>query len=127
MTIIKESGRGLDILYANAGVGSVGSLGEITWEEFMSTFNTNVGGMVFTVQKALPLLTKGSSVILCGSAIDVKAAPGMGVYAATKAPSDPWAAPGPRNSSTWVSASTSSLLEPPTRPLSPNSPATPQH
>ncbi|MFE2943797.1 SDR family NAD(P)-dependent oxidoreductase [Streptomyces sp. NPDC059255] len=85
MTIIKESGRGLDILYANAGVGSVGSLGEITWEEFMSTFNTNVGGMVFTVQKTLPLLTKGSSVILCGSSIDVKAAPGMGVYAATKA------------------------------------------
>ncbi|PZH15010.1 short-chain dehydrogenase [Streptomyces sp. NTH33] len=85
MAAVGESGRSLDILFANAGIAEVAPLGEITWEHFTNTFNTNVGGMMFTVQKALPLLKDGSSVILCGSNVAIKASPAMSVYAATKA------------------------------------------
>ncbi|WP_055589692.1 SDR family NAD(P)-dependent oxidoreductase [Streptacidiphilus griseoplanus] len=85
MAAVEGSGRGLDILFANAGIGEVAPLGEITWEHFTQLFHTNVGGVVFTVQKALPLLKEGSSVILCGSNVAIKASPGMSVYAATKA------------------------------------------
>lgn len=82
---VRESGRDLDILFANAGGAELAALGEITWEHYAYTFNTNVGGIVFTVQKALPLLKNGSSVILCGSNIDIKAMPSMSVYGASKA------------------------------------------
>lgn len=82
---IESSGRGLDVVFANAGIAEVAGLGELTWEHFTSTFNTNVGGIVFTVQAVLPLLNDGASVILCGSNGDVKAAPGLSVYAASKA------------------------------------------
>ncbi|MFD4785929.1 SDR family NAD(P)-dependent oxidoreductase [Streptomyces sp. NPDC058459] len=85
MAAVESSGRGLDILFANAGIAGIAPLGQITWEDFTSTFSTNVGGIVFTVQKELPLLVSGSSVILCGSGLDTKASPGMGVYAASKA------------------------------------------
>ncbi|WP_194897299.1 SDR family NAD(P)-dependent oxidoreductase [Catenulispora pinisilvae] len=85
MAAVEQSGRGLDILFANAGIAELVPLGEITWEHYADTFNTNVGGVVFTVQKALPLLKDGSSVILCGSNVAVKAAPALSVYAATKA------------------------------------------
>jgi NAD(P)-dependent dehydrogenase (short-subunit alcohol dehydrogenase family) len=84
MAAVGESGRGLDVLFANAGIGEFAVLGEITWEHYAETFNTNVGGIVFTVQKALPLLKNGSSVILCGSNVDKKALPAMSVYAASK-------------------------------------------
>jgi NAD(P)-dependent dehydrogenase (short-subunit alcohol dehydrogenase family) len=85
MAAIGETGRGLDVLFANAGIAEFAVLGEITWEHYTDTFNTNVGGIVFTVQKALPLLNNGSSVILCGSNVAIKASPAMSVYAATKA------------------------------------------
>jgi NAD(P)-dependent dehydrogenase (short-subunit alcohol dehydrogenase family) len=81
---IEATGRRLDILFANAGVGEVAVLGGLTWEHYTNTFNTNVGGIIFTVQTVLPLLNEGSSVILCGSSGDVKASPGMSVYAASK-------------------------------------------
>ena len=81
---IEATGRRLDILFANAGVGEVAVLGDLTWEHYTNTFNTNVGGIIFTVQTVLPLLNEGSSVILCGSSGDVKASPGMSVYAASK-------------------------------------------
>ena len=81
---IEASGRKLDILFANAGMAEPAALGDLTWEHYTTTFNTNVGGIIFTVQAALPLLTEGSSVILCGSSGDVKASPGMSVYAASK-------------------------------------------
>jgi NAD(P)-dependent dehydrogenase (short-subunit alcohol dehydrogenase family) len=81
---IEATGRQLDILFANAGVGEVAELGNLTWEHYTNTFNTNVGGIIFTVQTVLPLLNEGSSVILCGSSGDVKASPGMSVYAASK-------------------------------------------
>ena len=82
---ITERGQGLDVLFANAGGGEFSALTDITWEHYATTFNTNVGGTIFTVQKALPLLNPGASVILTGSNIDVKAAPAFSVYAATKA------------------------------------------
>lgn len=81
---IEATGRRLDIVFANAGIAEYAALGDLTWEHFTSTFNTNVGGIIFTVQAALPLLNAGSSVILCGSSGDVKASPGMSVYAASK-------------------------------------------
>lgn len=85
MTTIGDTGSRLDILFANAGIAEFAPLGAITWEHYTSTVNTNVGGIVFTVQKALPLLRDGSSVILCGSNMDIKASPAMSVYAASKA------------------------------------------
>lgn len=81
---IEATGRTLDILFANAGVAEVAMLGDLTWEHYAATFNTNVGGIIFTVQTVLPLLSEGSSVILCGSSGDVKASPGTSVYAASK-------------------------------------------
>ncbi|MDG4664025.1 SDR family oxidoreductase [Mycobacterium sp. 236(2023)] len=82
---IEATGRRLDILFANAGIAEVAALGDLSWEHYSTTFNTNVGGIIFTVQTILPLLDEGASVILCGSAGDVKAAPGTSVYAASKA------------------------------------------
>ncbi len=81
---IEAQGGGLDIVFANAGIAEVAPLGEITRDHYARTFNTNVGGIIFTVQAALPLLNDGASVILCGSAGDVKASPGTSVYAASK-------------------------------------------
>ncbi|SNY50049.1 SDR family NAD(P)-dependent oxidoreductase [Paractinoplanes atraurantiacus] len=82
---IAERGKGLDVLYANAGGGEFAALADITWDHYATTFNTNVGGTIFTVQKALPHLNEGASVIITSSNIDVKAAPAFSVYAATKA------------------------------------------
>ena len=82
--IANRSGR-LDIVVANAGVGDYGPLGTITEEEYDRTTSINLKGTVFTVQKALPLLTVGASVMLLSSSAALRAAPGLGVYAATKA------------------------------------------
>ncbi|KUL38511.1 SDR family oxidoreductase [Actinoplanes awajinensis] len=84
-TAIRERGAGLDILFANAGGGEFAALGEITWQHYADTFNTNVGGTLFTVQAVLPLLNRGASVILTSSNIDTKGAASFSVYAATKA------------------------------------------
>jgi NAD(P)-dependent dehydrogenase (short-subunit alcohol dehydrogenase family) len=75
----------LDIVFANAGLGEFAPLGGITEEHFDTLFNTNVRGALFTVQKALPLLNDGGSIILTGSVAGVKGTPGFGVYGATKA------------------------------------------
>jgi NAD(P)-dependent dehydrogenase (short-subunit alcohol dehydrogenase family) len=75
----------IDVLVANAGGGVNGALGSITEEGFDATFATNVKGVVFTVQKALPLLAERSSVILIGSTTSMTGMPGASVYAATKA------------------------------------------
>ncbi|MFD5541451.1 SDR family NAD(P)-dependent oxidoreductase [Streptomyces sp. NPDC127079] len=81
---VAEAG-GLDIVFANAGGGAFAALPDVTWEHYAETFNTNVGGTLFTVQKALPLLRPGSSIIVTSSNIDVKGAASFGVYAASKA------------------------------------------
>ncbi|MCV7088291.1 SDR family NAD(P)-dependent oxidoreductase [Mycolicibacter hiberniae] len=83
-TTIEARGSGLDIVFANAGIAEVAPLGDITWQHYARTFNTNVGGIIFTIQAVLPLLNDGASVILCGSAGDAKASPGTSVYAASK-------------------------------------------
>jgi NAD(P)-dependent dehydrogenase (short-subunit alcohol dehydrogenase family) len=83
-TVRTEKGR-LDVVFANAGGGELAPLGSITEEHFDKTFNVNVKGTLFTVQKALPLLTDGGSIILTGSIAGVKGFSGFGVYSATKA------------------------------------------
>ncbi len=75
----------IDVLAANAGFYEIGAFGEITEEHFDNTFNVNVRGLLFTVQKALPLLTRGSSVILTGSMVSIKGFAACSVYNATKA------------------------------------------
>jgi NAD(P)-dependent dehydrogenase (short-subunit alcohol dehydrogenase family) len=81
---VKAKGR-IDVLFANVGLGGFAPLGSITEEYFDTTFDTNVKGLLFTVQKALPLLNDGASIILTGSAAAAKGTPSFGVYAASKA------------------------------------------
>ncbi len=79
-----EQGR-LDVLVANAGGGTMLPLGQITEEQIDDTFGRNVKAVIFTVQKALPLLAKGSSVILTGSTAGTEGTPAFSVYSASKA------------------------------------------
>jgi NAD(P)-dependent dehydrogenase (short-subunit alcohol dehydrogenase family) len=81
---VGKMGR-IDVLFANAGVGEFVPLESITEEHFDQTFSINVRGTLFTVQKALPLLNDGASIILTGSVAGVKGTPAFGVYAASKA------------------------------------------
>ena len=83
--IVKLHTDRIDVLLVNAGVYEFAPLGEITEEHFDKAFNTNVKGLLFTVQKALPLLNPGGSVILTGSIASIKGLSSMSVYAATKA------------------------------------------
>lgn len=82
--IAKSAGR-LDILHANAGGGDMLPLGSITEEHFDRIFATNVRGVLFTVQKALPLLVNGASVVLTGSTVSIKGTANFSVYSASKA------------------------------------------
>lgn len=75
----------LALVFANAGGGEFAPLGQISWDHYASTFNANVGGVINTVQAALPAMAKGSAIVLTGSNIDVKGNPAFSVYAATKA------------------------------------------
>src|SRR5258708_3892124 len=75
----------LDIVLANAGAGSPLPLGKITAKHIDETFDTNVKGTIFTVQKALPLMGTGGSIILTGSSAGTTGAPTMSVYSASKA------------------------------------------
>jgi NAD(P)-dependent dehydrogenase (short-subunit alcohol dehydrogenase family) len=83
--VVQQHASQIDILVANAGGGSFQPLGAITEEEFDKTFNINVKGTLFTVQKSLPLLRDGASVILTSSTTTVRALPAFSVYGATKA------------------------------------------
>ncbi|CAO3434467.1 SDR family NAD(P)-dependent oxidoreductase [Azospirillum endophyticum] len=82
---VKAERGGLDILFANAGTGSFAQLGQITPEHYDQIFDVNVKGLVFTVQKALPLMKAGSSIILTGSSAGVMGTPQFSIYSATKA------------------------------------------
>ena len=82
---VKELAGRIDVLFVNAGFYEFGTLGEITEEHFDRTFNTNVRGLLFAVQKALPLLSRGASVILTGSIASSIGIPSFSVYNATKA------------------------------------------
>ena len=82
---IKQERGKLDIVFANAGVAKFAPFGAITEEFYDSIFDINVKGLLFTVQKALPLLPDGASVILNASVVGSKGLPTNSVYAATKA------------------------------------------
>lgn len=82
---ISKSAGHLDILFANAGGGDMQPLGAITEEHFDRIFGTNVRGVLFTVQKALPLLREGGSVILTGSTTSIQGTESFSVYSASKA------------------------------------------
>src|ERR1700684_3578941 len=81
---VRVKGR-IDIVFANAGVAEFAPLESITEQHFDKLFNINVRGTLFTVQKALPLLNDGGSIILTGSVAGSKGTPAFGVYGATKA------------------------------------------
>jgi NAD(P)-dependent dehydrogenase (short-subunit alcohol dehydrogenase family) len=82
---VKAERKTLDIVFANAGVGSQLRLGEITAKHIDETFDVNVKGTIFTVQKALPLMGKGGSIILTGSSAGTTGAPAFTAYSASKA------------------------------------------
>jgi NAD(P)-dependent dehydrogenase (short-subunit alcohol dehydrogenase family) len=83
--IIREKAGRLDILFANAGGGAFVPLAQVTEEHFDKYFGINVKGTLFTVQKALPLMTAGGAIVINGSMVSIKGFPAFGVYAATKA------------------------------------------
>jgi NAD(P)-dependent dehydrogenase (short-subunit alcohol dehydrogenase family) len=83
--VIRDKAGRLDVLFANAGGGAFAPLGQVTEAHFDKYFGINVKGTLFTVQKALPLMPDGASVVLNGSMVSVKGVPAFGVYAATKA------------------------------------------
>src|ERR1700726_2612614 len=82
--IEQEKGK-LDTGFANAGVAKYAPMGSITEELYDSTFNVNVKGLLFTVQKAIPLLPDGASIVLNASIVGSKGLPSNSVYSATKA------------------------------------------
>ncbi|HVE57991.1 MAG TPA: glucose 1-dehydrogenase [Pyrinomonadaceae bacterium] len=84
-TTIKEEKGTLDILFANAGWGEYAPLGSISEEHFEKTFAINVKGVVFTAQKALPLLKDGGAIVINGSMVSILGQPAFSVYSATKA------------------------------------------
>ena len=83
-TVKQQKGK-IDVLFANAGVGALAPLGEITEEHFDKIFNVNVRGLLFTVQKALPLFQNGGSIILNASIASIKGIEAFSVYSASKA------------------------------------------
>lgn len=82
---IKSRHGRIDVLVANAGMGEIAPLGSITEAYFDRVFSTNVKGVTFTVQAALPLMGNGSSIVIIGSTSSINPGPGLSVYGATKA------------------------------------------
>ena len=82
---IKQKYGRVDVVFANAGGGEFAPIDAITEEHFDTTFASNVKGVVFTVQKALPLMVKGGTIVLNASIVSQKGFPAFGVYSATKA------------------------------------------
>ena len=82
---VRDTHGRIDVLYASAGVGEFATLEEVTEDHFDRTFGVNVRGTLFTVQKALPLLRDGGSIIMTGSIASIKGFERFGVYNASKA------------------------------------------
>jgi NAD(P)-dependent dehydrogenase (short-subunit alcohol dehydrogenase family) len=83
--VIADHGAGLDVLFANAGTTAATALPDITVRQYTEVFAANVASTLFTVQKALPLLNQGASIVLAGSSSAAGGTPGFTVYAASKA------------------------------------------
>jgi NAD(P)-dependent dehydrogenase (short-subunit alcohol dehydrogenase family) len=83
--VVRADRGNIDVLFANAGLGNHAPLGAITAEQFDQVFDVNVKGTLFTVQKALPLLKSGSSIILTGSTTGTTGTAAFSVYSASKA------------------------------------------
>jgi NAD(P)-dependent dehydrogenase (short-subunit alcohol dehydrogenase family) len=83
--VVKQKHGHIDVLFANAGIGEFASLGQITEAHYDKIFNINVKGLVFTVQKALPLFRDGGSILLNASIASIKGLEAFSVYSATKA------------------------------------------
>src|SRR5688572_26302633 len=84
-TAVKERNGRVDVVFANAGGGEFLPLGQITEAHYDKWFDVNVKGLLFTVQKALPLMSAGGSIVLNASIVSVKGTPAFSVYSATKA------------------------------------------
>jgi len=82
---VKAQKGALDIVFANAGTGEFAPLSQITEDHFDKQFNVNVKGLLFTVQKALPLMQPGGSIVLNASIVSITGSPAFSVYSATKA------------------------------------------
>lgn len=82
---VQQKHAQIDVVFANAGGGTFAPLGAITEEHYQSIFDTNVKGVLFTVQKALPLLRDGAAIVLTGSTTGSAGTPAFSVYSATKA------------------------------------------
>jgi NAD(P)-dependent dehydrogenase (short-subunit alcohol dehydrogenase family) len=82
---VQQKHNHIDVVFANAGGGEFAPLGAITEEHYQKTFDTNVKGVLFTVQKALPLLRDGGSIVLTSSTTSISGTPALSVYSATKA------------------------------------------
>ncbi|MFJ1536847.1 SDR family NAD(P)-dependent oxidoreductase [Streptomyces mirabilis] len=89
-TVRRDKGS-IDVLWASAGMGEQGKLGEITEEQFHRAFWLNARGTLFTVQKAIPLLNDGGSIFMTGSNASLRGFPGWSVYAGSKAVQQAWA------------------------------------
>jgi NAD(P)-dependent dehydrogenase (short-subunit alcohol dehydrogenase family) len=83
-TVKSQKGR-LDVLVANSGIVDPKSIDDVTDEHYDKTFDINAKGLLFTVKKALPLMSKGGSIVLMSSVASIKGIPGYGTYSATKA------------------------------------------
>lgn len=84
-SVVREEAGRIDVLVANAGSAVPQRLGEITEEAIDATFGTNVKGTIFTVQKALPLLSDGASIVVTGSTNALRPGPSLDIYGASKA------------------------------------------
>ena len=82
---VSTTGAGLDVVFANAGIGELATIDDIDPARMRHIFAVNVGGTVFTVQKSLPLLNAGATIVVNGSSSAYRGTPGFGVYSATKA------------------------------------------
>ncbi|WP_228236038.1 SDR family oxidoreductase [Allomuricauda sp. M10] len=81
---VEESGNKIDVLFLNAGIAVFAPIGQVTEEDFDAQFNTNVKGSFFTLQKLLPHLADGSSVLFTSSTVATATSPGTSIYSATK-------------------------------------------
>ena len=81
---VKQEKGAIDVLWASAGVGKQGRLGEITEEHFDAAFSVNARGTLFTVQKALPLFNDGGSIFMTGSNASLRGYPNWSVYAGAR-------------------------------------------